>query len=141
MDSNPNEAPLDKGSEARPWSLPELDIEYFCEKLLKIPDFFPKTNEGSWGDDVRYGLETGRENITKSLMLVHLPRIRAIRCSKAGRGNHPGVEMLCEYIYWCKAAGTWLPGLEKLEQVSVSIPPDHGYRRLNTCPDEFAALL
>ncbi|CAI6087612.1 unnamed protein product [Clonostachys chloroleuca] len=99
VDSNPNEAPLDKGSEARPWSLPELDIEYFCEKLLKIPDFFPKTNEGSWGDDVRYGLETGRENITKSLMLVHLPRIRAIRCSKAGRGNHPGVEMLLYFAH------------------------------------------
>lgn len=49
--------------------------------------------------------------------------------------------MLCEYIYWCKAAGTWLPGLEKLEQVSVSIPPGRGYRRLNTCPDKFAALL
>uniref|UniRef100_A0A8H7N6U9 F-box domain-containing protein n=1 Tax=Bionectria ochroleuca TaxID=29856 RepID=A0A8H7N6U9_BIOOC len=118
-DSNPDEALLDERSEALPWSPPEFDIEYFCENLLKIPDFFPKTNDGPWGDDVRYGLETGRESITKSLMLVHLPRIRAIRCAKAGRERHPWVEMLCEYIYWCKAAETWLPGLETLEKFAA----------------------
>ncbi|CAG9977779.1 unnamed protein product [Clonostachys byssicola] len=141
VDSNPDEALLDERSEALPWSPPEFDIDYFCEELLKVPDFFPKTDEQQWGEHVRYGLETGRETITKSLMLVHLPRIRAIRCAKAGRERHPWVEMLCEYIYWCKAAGTWLPGLETLEKVFVSIPPDGGYRRLNTGPDEFAALL
>ncbi|CAH0021562.1 unnamed protein product [Clonostachys rhizophaga] len=140
-DSDADEAPPDEGSESRTWPPPESDIEYFCEKLLKIPDFFPKTYKEPWGDHVRYGLETGRDSITKSLMLVHLPRIRAIRCAKSGRERYPGIEMLYEYIYWCKAAGTWLPGLETLEKVSVAIPPDGGYTILSTCSDEFAALL
>ncbi|CAH0054238.1 unnamed protein product [Clonostachys solani] len=144
VDSNPAEAPPPhEVGEALPWSPPESDIEYFCEQLLKVPDFFPRTNEQQWGNRVRYGLESGREIITKSLMLVNLPRIRAIRCAKAGlEKKYPGVQMLSQYIYWCKDAGTWLPGLESLEKISVFTPPDHWwYPRVNTRPDEFAALL
>ncbi|VUC33082.1 unnamed protein product [Clonostachys rosea] len=140
--SDPGQGPSAGGIHALSQSLPGFDIDYFCEKLLKVPDFFPDEYQHLWGDYVRYELETGREIMTKSFMLAHLPRIRAIRCSKSGRERHPGVELLSECIYWCKSAGTWLPGLETLEKISVSIPPDVLDRRiLNTCPDDFAALL
>ncbi|VUC35640.1 unnamed protein product [Clonostachys rosea] len=132
--------------DVRPRSLSSHDIEYFCSKMLKLPRFYGEDRD--LNQEVRRSLEAGRGSFVKALVLAHLPRIRALRYAQfEDECTHYCLRTLCGFIYWCKSAGTWLPGLASLERVAVAIGLDRagvevdppGY--LNRNADEFCALL
>ncbi|CAG9999678.1 unnamed protein product [Clonostachys byssicola] len=105
--------------ERKPWSFPDKDIDHFFNKLYKVPDFFPQ-------DDIYHvraqeELETGADAFLKAFLLAHLPRIQALRYMGKPESEQANFKNLCLMIYWCKLAGTWLPGLEALQKVYVGV--------------------
>lgn len=132
--------------DVKPRSLSSHDIDYFCTKMLKLPNFYGEHGDLSQG--VREDLEAGRDGFVKALVLAYLPRIQALRYAQFDdERRNASLLALCGFIYWCKSAGTWLPGLNSLERVAVAIRLDRagvevdppGY--LRRYADEFCAWL
>ncbi|CAH0054422.1 unnamed protein product [Clonostachys solani] len=130
--------------DVKPRSLSSHEIDYFCSKMLKLPYFYGENRD--LNQEVREQLEAGRDSSIKALVLAYLPRIQTLRYAQFDDERpHDSLSMLCGFIYWCKSAGIWLPGLNSLEGVAVAIGLDRagvdppGYLRRNA--DEFCALL
>lgn len=131
--------------DVKPRSFSRHEIDYFCTKMLKLPRFY-----GEHRDLIQAFREPfeGGDSFIKAVVLAHLPRIQALRYAQFDdERRNESLTTLCGFIYWCKSAGTWLPGLNSLERVAVAIgldragvevdPPEY----LRRHADEFCALL
>ncbi|VUC32667.1 unnamed protein product [Clonostachys rosea] len=132
--------------EIMPCVLSADEMDHFCHKMMKIPDFYDKSPDfAGW---VRESLDEGRDTFTKPLLLAYLPRLRALRyAQRSDETNNLTLWKLCEFIDKCQSEGAWLPGLESLREVFFTIelyPTSEGVEdRPALCrkTDYFCALL
>ncbi|CAH0033099.1 unnamed protein product [Clonostachys rhizophaga] len=131
--------------DVKPRSLSRHEIDSFCATMPKLPHFYGEHRD--LNQLFREPFEGG-DSFVKAVVLAYLPRIQALRYAQFDdERRNESLTTLCGFIYWCKSAGTWLPGLNSLERVAVAIgldragveanPPEY----LRRFADEFCALL
>ncbi|CAG9990227.1 unnamed protein product [Clonostachys byssicola] len=131
--------------DVKPRSLSRHEIDYLCTKMMKLPRLYGEHRDLN---EAFRGAFEGGDGPVKALVLAYLPRIQAIRYAQLDDDRrNESLTSLCYFIYWCKSAGTWLPGLNSLERVAVGIGLDRAGVEVETpeylkqYADEFCALL